>query len=178
MIHQQNTSFSEYIPSLEHHLSEMEHTYLKASYRLGYLIDQQSSPLSQKIHALAIPVMCLLGEAIKIAADTYRVLATGYNSLTTVSLRTGNARVASTHLCEHLRNIAGITSGLFIGLYSPNTARKLFLTVKSETLNRKLTPNSAAKLYATAYASSKFFDKYKIDSRMCQGTLLGATRHR
>jgi hypothetical protein len=178
MTHIQNASPFDSIPSLENHLSKMEHTYLKASYQLGYLIDQQTSPISQRIHALAIPIMCIIGEGVKISADVYRIVQTGYSSITSASLRTGNARVAGTHLCEHLRNIAGIASGLFIGLYSPHAARKLFLTVKSETLSRKLTPTSAAKLYATAYAISKFFDKHKIDYRMCQGTLLGATRHK
>lgn len=178
MIPQKITNFLLEIPSLENQLSILEHTYLKASYQLGLSIDQQANPIFQRVQSLAIPIMCFTGEIVKTLVDTHRLLSMGYNSIKSLSLRSGNLRVGATHICEHLRNLSGIISSLFIGIYSPRTARNLFLTVKAEKLKRKLTPNSAAKLYAVAYAISKFFERHKIDYKICQGTLLGAIRHK
>lgn len=159
-------------------LDQMEQASLTASYKLGSLIESTSDPVTSRVYALAIPLMCTAGEVVQITADIKRAFIVAHRSITTFSIRNGAARICATYVCEHLRNIAGIVFGLFVGLYSPLAARKTFLTPKAERLQRKLTPDTAAKLYSTAYALSRFFEKHKIDYRICAGTLLGAVRHK
>lgn len=159
-------------------LNDLESIHLKASYQLGLFIEKETNPLYSRVQALAIPVLCAVGELIKLTADAKRLIQIAIRSISSFSFKTGNIRRIATHICEHLRNVAGITTGIFIGLYSPLTARKIFLTAKAEkSLKRKLTPDTAATLYSVAYAVSHFFKKHNIDYRICSGSLLGAVRH-
>ena len=178
MIIEQALSSLSSVADIENHLVNMEHACLIKSYQLGCLMDKQASPISLRVYAIAIPIMCLIGEVVKIAADIQRLIVVGGRSISSLSFRSGNVRIGATYACEHLRNIAGITTGLFIGLYAPRTARRLFLTVPAEQLKRKMSSDAAAKLYAVAHGISGFFKKHNIEYRICHGTLLGAVRHK
>lgn len=169
--------FSSFDP-LGKSFNKIETSYLKMSYDWGISLEEQKDPISLRLRAIAIPVICLVGEIIKIAFDVKQALYIGYRSIKSLSFRTGNCRIGVTHACEHVRNIAGITFGIFVALYSPLAAKELFLTPKAEiNLQKKLDPNTAATLYAVAHGVSSFFEKHGIEYRICHGSLLGAFRH-
>lgn len=164
--------------TLKDRLARMEHNQLKASHTLGNLIDRHPNSLRARVYAIAIPAMCLAGEIIKTIINIKDIFFIGCHAIKTLSLSIGDAKMGFTHFCEHLRNTVGIFLALFIGLYSPQTARRLFLTTQSNQLQKTLTEDMATRLYSLGYGVSQFFQKHCIDYRICSGTLLGAIRHK
>jgi len=159
-------------------LSKLETFSLIKSYEFGRSIDRcKNNPVLSRLHALAIPVICLLGEVVKVCVDTIRLIGVVGRSIIYRKMETGNVHAGVMHFSEHLRNIAGVITGLFIGLYSPKKARDMFLTVEAKKLTEKLDPLAAAKLYSLGYGIAQFFDKHGIDYRMCSGTILAAVRN-
>lgn len=160
-------------------LSHIEHLSLKCSYHLGHFIDEkESSPIISRVSAAAIPAICLMGETAKSLMDARRLLAMGKQVITERKFEPGNLQTGMMHVCEHIRNVAGIALGIPLALYSPKAARTSFLTTKAASLQTKLDMNSAAKLYSLGYGISEFFTLHDIDYRICSGTMLGAARHK
>lgn len=160
-------------------LSKIEHLCLKTSYHLGSFIDEkEGNPVISRVFTAAIPAICFFGETTKSLMDGRRFLSMGKRLITERKFDPGNIQTGMMHLCEHIRNIAGMILAVPLGLYSPKTARTSFLTTKAAGLQTKLDTHSAARLYSLGYAISEFFTLHEIDYRICSGTMLGAARHK
>ena len=159
------------------YISKIENFILKTSYNFGNFLKLQS-PINSRIYSVAIPVICLFQEAIKIISDLERVCFIVFKLVVKFRLESGNIQYGVTHVCEHIRNIAGIVFGIFVGIISPRVSGKTFLIVESKNLLDILNPKTSSRLYASAYHFAKFFNNHKIDYRICSGTMLGARRHK
>lgn len=163
---------------LEGLLSKMEIDALKVSYQLGTLIDEERKdhPNWAKVHSLGIPLICLANEAVKAVVDTERMVALSCRSILKLKFDGGNVQSGAMHVCEHVRNIAGIVAGIPLALWSPKIARQTFLTVPAKKLQAKFNPQEAANLYSLGYALHEFCKRHGINYRICSGSVLGLER--
>jgi len=175
------TSIALYFPSVktisesvDEGLYRLDEAAMIASYRLGKMIDEKQIG---KIAAVAIPVMCVLTEMTRMISDMKSVLDVAVRSVVKLQFESGNARSFILKVSEHGRNIVGIATGLFLGLYDIKRAREAFLTVPARDLKPEMDDLDAARLYATAYALHSFFGRHHIDYRLCAGSVLGLERH-
>ncbi|MCP5507645.1 MAG: LicD family protein [Chlamydiales bacterium] len=164
--------------SIGNQITAFEHYCLISSYRLGEVIDQSDSFLLSRIFAIGISAMCLLAESAKVVSDVERVTTIGLHTIKTFKIQNGNVQNGAMHVCEHVRNVAGVVAGSFLALFSPKLSRKLFLTAEAQNLQKKLTPDDAAKLYAQGFILDNFFVRHNLEYRICSGTVLGSERHR
>lgn len=165
--------FDDCIANTGSRLYHLETVPLLHSYQLGKAIDEGRAG---RIVALAIPCICMVAETVKIAVDAITLAEMAVASLYHGRVESGNLRTTVLNLSEHGRNIAGIMTGLFVGLYDIKAARRAFLVIES-TMDPVMDKAAASRLYATAHALHTFFKEHEIDYRICAGTALGALRH-
>lgn len=161
---------------VEGRIAQVEHFLLKTGYQLRQRIEGETNPLLARVEALAIPLLCFCAEVAKTAADVHRLALMGYRFIAVRKLENGNVQTGAVHVGEHIRNLAGVVSGLFLGMYQPQKASQLFLTGQAQTLQVKHQPEAAALLYAVGHGVKTFFEAHGIDYRICSGSILGAIR--